>query len=279
VTVNEGVVLGYEEHGSGEPIIWIPGTGLSGRIWSPYQLPAFRDRYRCLAVDLRGTGESDAPTEPEYTVALLTKDIEDLVRATGIPRAHFVGFSLGGAVVQELALGCPELVASAVLLSSWASTPREHHLRRHYQARLIALERGPIEVFRAFGFWVWAPSLIDDEPDRAAELEALVAQAGGSITAEAYANHFRADLSHDALERLHEIRCPTLVLYGAEDLITLPRYNRTLAERIPGSELVEVPGAGHMACVERPQEVNAAIRSFLEHHPIAQPVGANTSEG
>jgi 3-oxoadipate enol-lactonase len=277
VTVNEGIALGYEEHGSGDPLFWIAGTGLSGRIWDRYQVPAFGERYRCVTVDLRGTGRSDAPSEPHYTVSMLTRDIEDLVRELGVSAAHFVGFSLGGAIVQELALASPELVASAVLLSTWACTPREHHLRRHYEARLIALERAPMEVFRAFGFWVWAPSLHDDEPERAAQLEALVGEVGASITPEAYANHFRADLSHDAIERLHEIRCPALVLYGAEDLITLPRYSRAIAERISGAELAEIPRAGHMACVERPQEVNGAIRNFLDRHPLAQPVGARTA--
>jgi 3-oxoadipate enol-lactonase len=278
VVVTGGLSRGYGEVGDGDPIVWVPGTGLSGHIWTRHQVPAFRDRYRCITVDLRGAGESDAPAEPPYTVALLRDDVAQLVEALGVDRAHFVGFSLGAAIVQELALSHPELVATATLLSAWSSSPREHHIRRHYESRLLALDRAPIEVFRAFSFWMWAPSFIDDEPERTAEIEQLLGEASAAMTPAAYVNHFLADLSHDARDRLPGIRCPTAVVYGAEDLITLPQYNRRVAAAVPGAELVEIAGAGHMACAERPGEVNEAIRAFLERHPLRTPMSTTPEE-
>jgi 3-oxoadipate enol-lactonase len=261
--VNEGISLNYEVHGEGDPVLWIPGTGLAGRFWSRYQLPDFTDRYRCITVDLRGAGESDSPTEP-YTVSMMAKDVEDLVRQLELEAIPMIGFSLGSAIIQELAITAPALVGRALLLSTWSCTRQEHHIRRHYAARLRALEHAPRDVFAAFAFWMWAPSFVDDEPERMTELERYVAEVSGSQPQHAYAHHFRADLSHDSLDRLPKVRCPTLVVHGAEDMITLPRYNQRVAAKIPSAELVEIAAAGHMAWGERPAEVNSAIRDFLD---------------
>jgi pimeloyl-ACP methyl ester carboxylesterase len=276
VRVNEGVSLHYEERGSGPVIVWIPGTGNSGRVWERYQLPDFVDRYTCITVDNRGTGSSDSPEGP-YTVELMARDIEDLVRQLELQGAHFVGFSLGSVIIQELAIRAPELVGSAVLLSTWSSTDREEHIRRHYQARLLALEHAPREVFAAFAFWMWAPSFVDDEPERMAELEKFFVSVSRSQPKHAYAKHFEADLSHDALDRLDQIHCPTLVVYGTEDLITLPRYNRRVADRIPGARIAEIPNAGHIAWGERPDRVNLAINEFLDSLDLSQRVPAKNS--
>ena len=179
VTLDGGIAINYAEHGAGEPVVWIPGTGNSGRVWERYQLPDFTDRYRCITIDNRGTGESDAPEEA-YTVENMSRDVEGVVRALGLSGVAMVGFSLGSCIIQEIAIRSPELVGKAVLLSTWSSTPLEHHIRRHYEARLLALEKAPREVFGAFAFWMWAPSFVDDEPERMAELQDYFVGVSGS---------------------------------------------------------------------------------------------------
>jgi len=251
----------------GETILWISGTGNSGRIWEAYQVPEFSPRYRCVTVDLRGTGESDAPTDP-YSVELFASDVAGLAEQLRIESAHFVGMSLGASIVQELAITRPQLVRSAVLLSTWSSTPREHHIRRWFEARLGLLREAPMSAFRRFAFIMWAPSMVDFHPEEVVELEGIFAAASSVQPPHAYINHFEADLRHDTMDRLHEVSCPAIVVYGNEDLITLPWYNRAVAERIPGCELVEIEGAGHYAFLERPAEVNRAIAGFLERQAI-----------
>ena len=264
VTVNEGISLNYEEYGTGDPVLWIAGTGNSGEIWTRYQLPEFTDRYRCITVDLRGTGESDSPEDPPYTMKMLAKDVEDLVRELDLEGIPMVGFSMGSTIIQELAITAPELVGKALMLSTWSCTREEHHIRRHFEARLLALEKAPRDVFAAFAFWMWAPSFVDDEPERMQEIVDFFVSVSGSQPPHAYANHFKADLSHDTRGRLGQIKCPTRVVYGAEDLITLPRYNQRVAAEIPGAEIKEIQGGGHIAFGERPAEVNAAISEFLD---------------
>jgi 3-oxoadipate enol-lactonase len=261
VTLN-GVAHHYRQTGDGYPIVWVMGTGMNGDAWHRFQVPYFSPSYRCVTYDMRGVGRSDCPAEP-YDPPTLAHDLAALVDHLEIERAHFVGFSLGAATVQELALLRPELVTSAVLLSTWSSTMREHHMRRHYESRLFALENGPMEVFKKFAFWMWAPSMVDDEYETICELETFLALVTGSKEASGFAGHFRADLAHDTLDRLAGITAPTLVLHGDEDLITLPTYNRRVAERIPNATLVEIRKAGHLAYLEQPAAINAAIADFL----------------
>lgn len=256
------VKIHYEIHGEGEPFVWVSGTGVGGGIWDWWQIPHFAQRFQCVTFDLRGTGTSDAP-EGTYTVRDFAEDTAALCDHLRITNAHFAGISLGSAIIQELALARPDLVRTASLISTWSCTQREEHIRRWFTARLTALRDGPIEVFRSFAFWMSSPSVIDLEPDLQQRIEEFFAKNSAAQPIHAYVGHFEADLGHCTTDRLSGITCPTLVVYGDEDLITLPRYNQTVAARIPGAQTVVIPGAGHLAWVERGAEVNAAIDQFL----------------
>jgi pimeloyl-ACP methyl ester carboxylesterase len=252
--------LHYEETGSGPTIVWIPGTGLRGSSWH-LQVEHFAGRYRCLTVDLRGSGDTRGGSE-QFTVADLADDVIRCLDALDVGRATVVGLSLGSAVAQEVALARPDLVAALVLVATWSSSSAEHHIRRHFESRLYALENGPLDVYAQFGFWMSSPTFYDTEPERQAEVENRL-RAHMSTNLTGTAGHFRADLSHETRDRLGRITCPTLVVHGDEDLITLPRYNRTVAGLVPGATLASIPAAGHLAWFERPDELNAHIDDFL----------------
>ncbi|HEY0484944.1 MAG TPA: alpha/beta hydrolase [Mycobacteriales bacterium] len=260
-TVHTGdVAVHHEVSGSGTPIVWIPGTGLLGSCFSD-QVAAFRDRHRCVTVDLRGAGQTTGG-EDGCAVADMAADVAGLIGELGLGPAHVLGYSLGSAVTQELALHRPDLVRSAVLLSTWSSTRREHHLRRHFASRLYALEHGPLDVFAQFAFWMSAPSVVDDEPELQSTVEERL-RGCTSTRLDGTAGHFRTDLGHDTRDRLHEITCPTLVVYGEEDLITLPAYNERVASLIPGAIVRTIPRAGHLALFERPDELRRCLDEFL----------------
>ena len=260
VITSNGLDTYYEERGSGAPFVWIPGTGLRGSTWQ-LQVDHFADRFRCLTVDLRGSGRTEG-ADTEFSVADLAADVAAWLDALGVGSAVVAGVSLGSAVAQELALRRPDLVERLVLLATWSSSSAEHHIRRHFESRLYALEHGPLDVYGQFAFWMSSPTLYDLEPERQSEVERLLA-AHMSTNVQGTAGHFRADLTHETRDRLGELGCPCLVVHGDEDLITLPRYNRTVAQLVPGAQLVTLPGAGHLSWLERPAELNAAIDAFL----------------
>jgi 3-oxoadipate enol-lactonase len=108
-----------------------------------------------------------------------------------------------------------------------------------------------------------SPSVIDEEPDLQAPVEGEL-RAHTSRRMDGTAAHFRADLVHDTADRLSEISCPTLVVHGEEDRITLFRYNERCAASIPGSAVRAIPRAGHLVWLERPELLNKHIREFLE---------------
>lgn len=261
--VANGIRTSVWRSGTGEPLVWVMGTGMSGRAWHRYQVPALEGRYECITYDMRGVGSADCP-DTSYTPRLLAEDLIALLDVLGIESAHLAGFSLGSCTIQEAALLAPERVKSAVLLSTWSDSSLEHHVRRHYEARKYALEHGPMDVFRKFAFWMWAPSMVDDEYARICELEDFVGTVSGSADISGFIGHFAADIAHDTLSRLPQIQCPTLVIHGDEDLITLPSYNRRVADAIPGCRYAVVPRGGHLAFLEQPDAVNAGIGAFLE---------------
>src|SRR5690242_13268761 len=144
----DGASLYYEEHGSGPALLWIPGTGLRGITWED-QVERFQDAYRCITVDLRGSGASTG-SDRDFSVQDLAADLAAVCDHLGVDRAVVIGLSLGSAVAQELALLRPNLVSGLVLLAAWSSTQREHHIRRHFESRLYALEHGPLDVYAQF---------------------------------------------------------------------------------------------------------------------------------
>jgi pimeloyl-ACP methyl ester carboxylesterase len=250
----------YEEVGSGPPLVWIPGTGLRGTTWE-LQVGQFKATHRCLTVDLRGSGETTG-LDGEFTVVNLARDIAAWMDAIGVDHATVAGLSLGSAVAQELALARPDLVSRLILLATWSSSKREHHIRRHFGSRLYAIENGPLDVYAQFAFWMSSPSLFDHEPELQAEVEQRL-KTHMSSTPEGIAGHFQADLSHETRDRLHLIDCPTLVVHGDEDLITLPWCNRAVADLIPNATYRTIAKAGHLAWLERPGELNGIIGDFL----------------
>jgi pimeloyl-ACP methyl ester carboxylesterase len=254
-----GARLHYERTGDGDPILWLPGTGLCGGTWLE-QVAVLSRTYTCVTVDLPGSGESGLAQES--SIRAMADDVSDLVDALGALSTHVVGLSMGSAVAQELALRRPELVRSATMVGTWSSTAREHHIRRHFESRLYALEHGPLDVFAQFAFWMSSHSIIDEEPDLQSLVEERLA-AHTSLWPEGTASHFRADLNHETRDRLGDISCPVLVVHGDEDLITLPRYNQVVARAVPNARLISIPRAGHLVWIERAKAVTDAIATFL----------------
>src|SRR5437764_2711698 len=118
VDVATGVRLNVKESGQGEPLLLIMGTSGSLGLWGPVEAP-LAERHHVISFDNRGLGASERG-EGEITMASLARDAEALLDALEVPRAHVMGWSLGSAVAQELALAAPDKVASLVLYATWA---------------------------------------------------------------------------------------------------------------------------------------------------------------
>lgn len=129
------VELYYESHGSGEPVLLVPGLGGVGSYWNP-NLPAFSAKHRVIVHDHRGTGQS-SQSKIEYSVDQMTDDLLRLMDHLKIERAHLVGHSTGGAIGQTMAVKRPERLASLVLYATW--TKSDPFFARVFEARRTLL--------------------------------------------------------------------------------------------------------------------------------------------
>jgi len=250
----DGVRIFHEVRGRGPALLLTHGYSASSAMYAQNAETLARTR-TVITWDLRGHGQSDAPADPAaYSVPLAVGDMVALLDAAGAERAVIAGHSLGGFLSLELWLAYPERVAALVLIGTGpgyrSDAPRaawnemvEKTAARFERKGLAALGDG-------------------EEVRLAAHRDASglgLARAARGILAQ-----------HDArvLEALPRIGVPTLVVVGEHDGAFLAG-SRYMAEKIPGAELVVIPGAGHSPNVGKPAEFHAALERFLARHPDA----------
>ena len=260
VRVASGFELFYRESGEGEPILWIMGLGNDHRGWA-YQAPAFRDRFRCITYDNRDVGQSQQADGP-YTVADMVDDAVGLLDALGVEQCNVVGFSMGGAQAQELAIRHSERVRRLVLCSTYTS--RDPRGEAIFLSRVLLRERLSPEEYQRVTL-PWAYTYLDYQRPGFIEqtIEAILNDPYPQ-SLDAFRRQVEATLSVDTERRLGQIQSPTLLLFGEDDITTPLRFARALEAGIPNATLRLVPGAGHGLPWSHPEEFNRIVRGFLE---------------
>ncbi len=258
-----GQKLYFEVHGEGRPLVLIMGIGYDATLWEPYQIPAFSKEFQVIAFDNRDVGRSSKATGP-YTVADMADDLAGLLDALEIDRAHLVGLSMGGMIAQEFALRHSDRLDKLVLTGTGAGTGRAkfdpisvwNFVKQHDTEGMM---------FAAQQFlWLFSTDFLRNH-QAVDETLALLGSNPNPISPEAYQRQANAYLEHDALDRVGKIVAPTLVVTGERDRLTPPWIGRELAEAIPGASfhLIEGPGTSHVLPLEKPDDFNKIVLSFL----------------
>ena len=256
-TVN-GLSLYFERAGSGEPLLFISGTGGDLRN-KPNQFDGpLAKAFDMISYDQRGLGRSDKPDQ-RYSMAGYADDAAALMDAVGWDRAKVVGVSFGGMVAQELALRHPHRVRRLVLACTspggegGASYP--FHEIGHLTGEARARHLTPISDTRRDDAWASA------HPEAYAKLIALGSAdpfAGEPGRREGAERQLEARAAHDTWDRLQQITAPTLIAGGRYDGIALPETQERMAGRIPGAELRFFEG-GHLFMIQDRSAVPAMI--------------------
>lgn len=262
----DGVPVAWREAGSGPVVLLLHGLGGSRTAWEP-QLGALAAQWRAVAWDQPGYGAS-APVEP-LTFPILADAVVALLDTLGVDRAPLVGLSFGGMVALHAALTHPDRVAGLALVDTSpafgldGTDPDEWR-----RLRLDPLDRGvtPAEMAEDVLRSVAGPDAGDGVVAEAAAAMARVPAAGLRAAVECLP-------THDVRHRLGEITAPTLVVVGEADHETPLTYSELLAAGIPGARLEVVAGAGHLSNLERPEEVNRLLGSFLTTTVPSLPTG------
>ncbi len=257
------IQLFYQEAGQGDPLLLIMGWGGDHTAWA-LQVPAFSAEFRCVTFDNRGAGQSDQPDVP-YTTRMMSGDAVGLMDALGIERAHIAGVSMGGMIAQEIALNYPERVRTLQLHCTLAG-PDPYIVAVGRSLLWARAAFTPEQFVRTLLPWIFTPRTYAERPEFVELMVQRLVENPHPTSLTGLTRQAEACWSHDTVERLHRIRCPTLITVGAEDIFVPLRFSRLLQERIPGAELRVIEGGGHGHLWEQFEVFNDVCLTFLRKH-------------
>lgn len=242
-----GTQIFYTQSGrQGRALVLIHGAGGNHLHW-----PAALRRLpgaRVYAIDLPGHGRSGG--RGRTAIGDYAADVVGFMDGVGLAQAILVGHSMGGAIAQTVALEYPERVAGLVLVGTGA----------RLRVSPLLLE-GILQNFQGvldlMDDWAWGPGTPTELVKRGRQMMARV-------DPQVLWGDFAACDRFDVRERVGEIRAPTLVITGSEDRMTPPKFGLWLQEHIPNARFVQIDGAGHMVMLEKPEQVAALVREWLE---------------
>jgi pimeloyl-ACP methyl ester carboxylesterase len=258
--VRDGLRLRYTDHGTGaSPLVFLHGWGCDHEFFAP-QLTHFAQRYRVLALDQRGFGESDKP-QLEYTLETFADDLAWLCAERGIERTVLVGHSMGGAVALVAAGRHPALVRAIALCDPAVFLPEESEpLRRQLVAGLATPHWR--ETARAFiEQYLFIES---DDPERRRWITERMCSTPQHVLHSA----FRHLVALDSAQAAAACRVPVLCIGAAQTIVREDAFRAAC----PQLEMAHTPAAGHFHQLEAPDEVNALLERFLAELAARSPV-------
>lgn len=248
--------INYEIIGDGQPLLFIHGIGSSLRDWEN-QVPVFSKKFKVITLDLRGHGQTDKPKGP-YSISMFAEDIAELIKSLKVDPVHVVGISLGGAIAFHLAIDHPDITKSLVVVNMSASFPiKTLKEKQMFFLRVLIVK---MMGMRKMGEVLAKRLFIKPEQE---ELREKMASRWAENDKKAYLSTLKTIKNWSVLERLHEIKCPTLVVSSDEDYSPLSAKEECTA-LIPNAKLVVIEDARHAVSVEKPEEFNTILMDFLK---------------
>lgn len=257
----EKIKLNHEIEGKPNApfVILVSGLGGDLRVWY-FLTELLKDQYRLLVLDNRDSGLSER-ANVAYSIKDMAEDLVNLMEDLEIEKAHLIGYSMGGAIAQEVAINHPELIDRLVLLATYdAADPRGAELLRGFAYLRKYLDRETyLKLTLPWGFThkeYQIPGLIDSVVKEALE-DRLYQEP------EAFERQMEATISFNSRGRLQLINSPTLLIFGEEDTMTPLRFAREMVGAIKQARLVTFEGTGHLLLRTHLREIAGLVRAFL----------------
>jgi 3-oxoadipate enol-lactonase len=249
-----GIEIYYEVHGrEGAPwLVLSHSLACTVRMWDP-QIEAFKDRYRILAYDMRGHGQTSAPAGA-YTMDMLADDVLGLVSSLKINSASYCGLSIGGMIGQTIAIRGAGPFQRMVFADTTHTQPPE--ALKQWEERIKVAEAKGMSALVAGTMERWFTAAFRDTPP-AKKIAALIA----ATPVAGYVGCGRAIMGLNTTSKLKDIKVPVLAITGNEDAAA--PGTRYIGENVPGAKFVGIANAAHIANVEQPEAFNRALREFL----------------
>ena len=256
----DGLTIGYERVGEGPPLVLVHGAAEDSRIWQP-QIAGLADEFTVVAWDEPGAGRSSDLPEG-FGLAGFADGLAALIQTLELGPAHIAGLSWGGTVVLELYRRHPGLVATLIMIDTYAgwkgSLPAGEVRARVAGVRQMLA--APHEDFNPT-----LPGLFASDPP--AEFVPLLAAIAADVRPATLGHELSIMAETDLSDLLPHVAVPTLLIWGHVDVRSPLGIALQFEEAIPETELVVIEGAGHVSNLERPEQVNDAVRRFCRAHP------------
>lgn len=249
--------LYYEEQGQGKPLILFHGGFLDRRMWDD-QFDIFAKNYRVIRYDARNHGNSVC--EPDTFAHF--HDLNAFMDGLKIPKATIIGLSLGGLVAIDFALAHPEKIDALVLLGPGLSG-YDFKDSAYLADAKIASEAQSIDpwIDIMMKYWAIGPHRTEAQVDSAFANKARMMYTHSlGLWRE---GNVEKEISPQAIGRLSEIHAPTLLILADLDMPSIHEIGAMIMKDVKGARKVDIKGAAHLVCMEKPQEVNKAILDFL----------------
>jgi 3-oxoadipate enol-lactonase len=258
------VSVWYDVHGEGPAVTLVHAGVADSRMWEP-QLRAFSAAHTVLRVDLPGFGKSPF----EGTEVSNRGAVREALDRAGIDRAAIVGVSLGGATALELAVESPERVTALVLVGTGlAGHEWSDEVEAFAAEEEEALERGDLEaaITANLRMWLAGPRRPLDAIDPSIRERVEEMQRDAFVLQKGHDDVRAVRLDPPASQRLGEIRVPTLIVTGDEDVQDIHDIADKLIAEIPAAQRATIADAAHLPNLERPEEFNRIVLDFLAEH-------------
>jgi len=259
--IANGIHINYEISGKVDaPVVVLSHSlGSCMAMWNP-QIKFLEPHYQVLRYDIRGHGGSDAP-EGAYTLGQLGEDIIGLLGVLCLDVVHWVGLSMGGMIGQYIALNHPDRLQSLALCDTAAVIPQEAQPVWQERIHTACKEGMQALVQSTLERWFTLPYLNQNPPE-----VKLIREYFLSTPVLGYIGCSEAIRGLNYIERLSEIKTPTLIMVGEEDPGTPVTASEAMHKRIPNSRLVVLPSAAHLSNIEQADAFNDTLIEFLRKH-------------
>jgi pimeloyl-ACP methyl ester carboxylesterase len=255
-TINSKL-LAYHDQGAGKPLVLLHGFPLDWRIFEK-QTEALSKQFRVITPDLPGFGQSKS--DKPFTIASLADDVHELLKPLDALPCALGGLSMGGYVALAFAKKYPTDLTELILIDTRSEGDSEEGKASRNKMIELVRKEGSKPIAEQMLPKMFAPDILKGADQRVRDLMEIMQHCPPKTIENALvAMREREDYS----SILASIAAPTLIIVGEHDSITPPKMAQAMHEAIPNSRLVQIPGAGHLSTMEKPDEVTRAISAFL----------------
>lgn len=251
--------IAYKTFGNGKPVLLINGFSAPLDFWDPVLLATLASNHKVIVFDNRGIGNTTSGNNI-FSISQFADDTAGLLDALNVSKVDIVGWSMGGMIAQELTLLHPEKVDKLVIYASSCGGSQSVLPSDEVMRAAVTFFNNPVDRIQKILPLLFPDNWRMQNPNYLEKLP----KTAEVITTETLDLQTEAILNWEGVcDKLNTIARPTLVVVGTDDVFTPPSNSLLISEKINGSQLIEIPEAGHGLMFQYPETFIRILQTFL----------------